>query len=118
SSIDKAGTTQPAPLDSLTGAVDVTIATPAFGMCLNQRFDRADLMVKEDTASMSVVAATITGVLHGGSMNTLTFNTDSTTSGGQPVFPDGAYAMRVRFVHHGTFGSDVISSTAGITIRN
>jgi Bacterial Ig-like domain (group 2) len=118
SSIVRSGTTQPVPLDSLTGAIDVSIATPTFGMCLNQRYDRAELMVGADTSALSVVAASTGGVLQGGSMNTLTFNTDSTAANGQPVFPNGPYAMRVLFVHHGAFGSDVNSSTASINIRN
>lgn len=119
SSIVRSGTTQPVPLDSLTGAVDVYIATPSFGMmCLNQRYDRAQLMIGADSASLSVAAETNGGVLQSGSMNTLTFDTKAANADGQPAYPDGFYVMWVKFVHHGAFGSDLTSSMANITIRN
>ncbi|HEU4988763.1 MAG TPA: Ig-like domain-containing protein [Gemmatimonadaceae bacterium] len=119
SEVNVSGTTLAEQLDSLNGVVDVYVRVPSLSGCLNRQFSQAQLMLgpQGTLSAAEPVAQTPPGILAPDSTVRLTFNTNATVGGGA-AHPNGQYAMFVRFKHAGSYGNDVQSSTANVTINN
>lgn len=104
--------------DSVSGAIDVLLHVPAYPNCLSRTFDRAALMIGTTRGSAVAVAQTQTQPLTPGAPVVLTVDTRAQSAAGAALYPDGQYLLFVEFVHHGSFGNDVLSSIVPVTIRN